>query len=83
MGETKKPSVSMPEDLFSRASTKAKALGYASFSEYIQFLLREDLDKNSQHIVVRDERGIHYRRRDRPGIEALEDEDDDPLPPLN
>lgn len=55
----------MPEDLFKEASERAKELGYNSFSEYIQFLLQEDLDSESGHIVVRESGEVHYGRSDK------------------
>jgi len=47
----KKISMSMPTDLWSRARERAAKLGYASFSEYTQFLLEEDCQLEPEHII--------------------------------
>ena len=49
--KSKKIGMSMPPDLYRRAKDRSAALGYASFSEYTQFLLELDCQSEPEHIV--------------------------------
>ncbi len=52
-GKSKKIGISLSQDLHQRANQRATDLGYASFSEYTQFLLELDCQSEPEHIVKR------------------------------
>lgn len=42
-----KKSVSMPSMLFDKGVDRVRQIGYATFSDYIQMLIRQDLERQS------------------------------------
>ena len=48
----------MPNELHERAEERARKLGYASFSEYAQYLLEEDCEQKPAHTLTRREDSI-------------------------
>lgn len=55
----KKKTISMEEDLYKKALQRAEALGYESFSAYLQFLMEADTASRPDH--VRSEKGLYTR----------------------
>lgn len=45
-----KRSISLPDDLYKAALARCKRMGYGSFSEYITYLVRNDLRDRPHHI---------------------------------
>lgn len=45
-----KRSVSAPQALMDQANARAEALGYTSFSHYVQALMRADVLRRTQHV---------------------------------
>lgn len=43
-------SISMPRDVFEKAAVRQRELGYATFSDYIQALIRADSLSGSAHV---------------------------------
>lgn len=60
MSPKKRTSLSLDEESIAIAQQRAKALGYDTFSEYVEFLIRRDADDRASHYVVRDESGVRY-----------------------
>lgn len=50
MAGVKKKTISMEETLYQRALERSAALGYESFSAYLQFLLEADTAKKPLHV---------------------------------
>jgi hypothetical protein len=55
--------ISINEGLFNAGRQRATALGYKSFSEYIAYLIEEDLRERGQHVTIREERGQAVKKR--------------------
>jgi hypothetical protein len=51
-----KKTISMPRPMFDEASRRCANMGYPTFSEYLQFLIRKDLEDRPSHSVIREER---------------------------
>ncbi len=49
----KKKTISIPRELFDLAVARALRLGYDSFSEYVQYLVREDVKNKPPHSTLR------------------------------
>ena len=56
-----KKSVSLPQDLLLASEARRQRLGYASFSQYIQFLIQDDVLTHKNHV-----RSAHRRRHPKP-----------------
>lgn len=63
--ESKRPktSISLPDGLKERARPRYTALGYKSFSEYVEALILTDIQTRFAHVVVRDEGATKYATR--------------------
>lgn len=56
----KRTSISITEDAVTKGRARAHALGYESFSSYVEFLIHRDAQERARHVVTRDENGTHY-----------------------
>tara|TARA_B100000214_G_C23971948_1_gene630654 strand:+ start:3240 stop:3539 length:300 start_codon:yes stop_codon:yes gene_type:complete len=57
----KKPlSIRIASDLHKPALVRSQALGFKTFSEYLETLLRIDIDQKPSLCVTRDENGTRY-----------------------
>lgn len=61
MSKAAKKAISLPAEMYQDALKRLGAMGYTSFSEYIQFLIREDLRNRPAH--VREEPDGKYNSR--------------------
>lgn len=68
----KRTSISLSVDAIEQAAARYKALGYESFSEYLEFLIMQDAKERRQHVTVRDDDGVRYESK-----ELLQHEEDD------
>jgi hypothetical protein len=50
-----KKTISLPQEMYEAALARAKRMGYDSFSEYVQYLIQQDLDDRPKHSLVREE----------------------------
>jgi len=55
MSARTRKTVSMDSRLYGDALERARKLGYSNFSEYIQFLIEDDVSHKSAHIIERTE----------------------------
>lgn len=55
MDSLAKKSISMEKDLYEKAIVRYNALGYKSFSEYIQFLIEADVSRKAPHVITRNQ----------------------------
>jgi metal-responsive CopG/Arc/MetJ family transcriptional regulator len=52
--------ISLPHDLTEKAEPRWVKLGYKSFSEYVAFLIRSDIQQRAVHMVTREENWVTY-----------------------
>lgn len=50
-----KKTISMPKQMFADALKRSRILRYKSFSEYIQYLVEQDLRERPRHSTIREE----------------------------
>lgn len=53
--ELKRATVSIKRSIFEQAEARWRAMGYDSFSEYVQSLLLKDAKQRGRHVIVYDE----------------------------
>jgi hypothetical protein len=53
--------ISIEREVFESGQQRAKALRYASFSEYVAYLIATDLKERGKHVTVREEPGTYGR----------------------
>lgn len=51
MSATKK-SISLPVEMWDKAAMRARSLGYSKMSQYLQYLVRQDLLTQGDHVRV-------------------------------
>ena len=54
-----------------RAAQRVALLGFGSFSQYVETLLRVDHDQNLVLTVVRDDKGAHYSAKSTPDSSSI------------
>lgn len=62
----KRTSISLTQEAIRKAGERYKALGYDSFSEYLEFLILQDAQERRQHTTVRSEAGQSYEAEPKP-----------------
>jgi hypothetical protein len=60
---TRRTTISIDAGLFMTAQHRAKALKYKSFSEYVAYLIENDLRERGQHVTIREEGGQSLKKR--------------------
>lgn len=60
MSAFSRTSISLPPDTLRKGQERAKILGYASFSDYLAFLISRDATERPAHTTVREESGMRY-----------------------
>ena len=57
--------ISLDSKLYEKAVKRAEALGYKSFSAYVEYLIAKDVTDRGSHVVVREEpeNDFHPRKK--------------------
>jgi hypothetical protein len=58
-------SINLDSDVYKDGVKRAKALKYKSFSQYVQHLIAQDVEKRPAHVTVREEAG-QYPKKEKP-----------------